>query len=189
MAKNKVEFGLSNVHVGTYTESGGTVTLGDPVHIPGAVSLTMEAQSEEYKFFADDMIYYSDFSDNGETGELTMALFPDTFKTEYLGYATLDDGGVAKIKGAPTKSMYLVFEGKGDANKRRHILYNVTPGQIKRERRTIAESKEVETEVLPVSLVGDNSTGIVKVSYNEGDTGYAALITTPPTPTLPAVSP
>ena len=104
-----------------------------------------------------------------------MALFPDTFKTTHLGYATLDDGGVAKIKGAPTQPMYLIFEGKGDANKRRHILYNVTPGQIRRERRTIGESKEVETEILPVSLVGDNTTGIVKVSYNEGDDGYAAF--------------
>lgn len=182
---NKVEFGLSNVHVGTYSESGGTVTLGEPTKLPGAVSLTLEPQSEEYNFYADDIIYYSDFSDNGETGELNMALFPDEFKTAFLGYLKLDDGGVAKVKGARQQSMYLIFEGKGDANKRRHILYNVTPGQITREYRTIEQNKEVQTEVLSISLLGETETGIVKVSYNEGDEGYAALITTPPVPTLP----
>lgn len=186
---NKVEFGLSNVHVGTYTESAGTVTLGEPVKLPGAVSLTLEPQSEEYKFFADDVVYYSDFSDNGETGELTMALFPDTFKSTFLGYVPLDDGGLAKVKGSRTQAMYMIFEGKGDANKRRHILYNVVPGMIQREYRTIEENKEVQTEVLSISLLGDNESGIVKVSYNEGDEGYATLTSTPPTPTLPAVSP
>lgn len=189
MATNKVEFGLSNVHVGTYTVTAGVVTLGAPVAVPGAVALTMESKSEENKFFADDIVYYTDFSDEGESGELTMALFPDTFKIAYLGYAQLDDGGVAKISGAQTKSMYIAFEGKGDATKRRHILYNVSPGQIKRERKTIEGKKEVETEVLPISLTGDTVTGIVKVSYNEGDTGYATLFTTAPVPKLPTVTP
>ena len=189
MAINKVEFGLSNVHVGTYTVTEGVVTLGAPVAIPGAVALTMESKSEENKFFADDIVYFTDFTDEGESGELTMALFPDTFKIAYLGYAQLDDGGVAKISGAQTKAMYMIFEGKGDATKRRHILYNLSPGQIKRERKTMEGKKEVETEVLPISLAGDTKTGIVKVSYSEADAGYANLFTTPPVPTLPAVTP
>lgn len=184
---NKVEYGLSNVHVGTFTEADGVVTLGTPSKVPGAVGLTLEADSELYQFFADDVVYYSDYSDNGESGELTMALFPDTFKTQFLGYLTLDDGGVAKVKGAKTKNMYIVFEGNGDKNKRRHILYNVAPGAITREYRTVEGQKEAMTEVMPVTVNGDNASGIVKVSYNEGDTGYATLFTTPPVPKLPTV--
>lgn len=185
---NKVEFGLSNVHVGTYTTAAGVVTLGEPTAVPGAVSLTLEAQSEEYKFFADDIVYYSDFSDNGETGELTMALFPDSFKTTYLGYVALDDGGIAKISNAKSKPMYMIFEGKGDENKRRHILYNIVPGQIKREYKTIGEQKEVQTEALNISVLGDTKTGIVKASYNEADAGYSTMITTAPIPQLPTPS-
>lgn len=37
---NKVEFGISELHVGTYTESGGTVTLGTPYAQKGAVSFS-----------------------------------------------------------------------------------------------------------------------------------------------------
>ena len=189
MNKNKVEFGLNNVHVGTYVETGGTVALGEPERIPGAVSLTLEEESELYKFFADDEIYYSEYSDNGESGELTMALFPDEFKLKFLPYVQLADGGIAKVKGQPAKNGYLAFEGKGDKEKRRHIIYNLSFGAIKRERKTIEESKEVEVEVLPITVVGDNGTGIVKVSYSEGDTGYANLFTTAPIPKLPTVTP
>ena len=182
---NKVEFGMKNVHVGTYTEADGIVTLGAPLKVPGAVGLTLEADSELYQFFADDVVYYSVYSDNGESGELTMALFPDEFKTQFLGYLQLDDGGIAKVKGAKAEHLYVAFEGDGDKNKRRHILYNVAPGSIIREYRTIEGQKEVLTEVLPITVNGDNSTGITKVSYSETDTGYSTLFDTPPVPTLP----
>lgn len=186
---NKVEFGMSQVHVGTFVEEGGIVVLGEPMHIPGAVGLTLEADSELYQFFADDTVYYSDYSDNGETGELTMALFPDEFKTTFLSFVKLDDGGIAKVKGGQSESMYLAFQGKGDKNNRRHILYNVSPGSITREYRTIEGTKEVLTEVLPTTITGDNTTGILKVSYSEGDEGYEALFETPTAPRLPTATP
>lgn len=185
--KNKVEFGLSNVHFGTYDYdiSTDTVTLGEPLRVPGGVSLSLEAEAEDYKFFADDVVYYSSFTDNGETGELTMALFPDEFKVQFLPYVKLADGGLAKVKGQQAKNVYIIFEGKGDKNKRRHILYNVSLGAITREFKTVEETPEVETEVLGITLTGDQKTGVVKVSYSEEDAGYATLFTEPPKPTLP----
>ena len=185
--KNKVEFGMSNVHVGTYDydSASDTVTLGTALKVPGAVSLTLDADAEEYKFFADDVVYYSDYTDNGESGELTMAMFPDTFKLQFLPYVQLDDGGIAKIKGQQAKNVYLAFEGKGDKNKRRHILYNISLGAIQREYKTVEGTKDVEVETLGVTLTGDMKTGIVKVSYSEEDTGYSTLFSNPPVPALP----
>lgn len=187
--KNKVEFGMSNVRFATYEVKDGAVVIGTPLHVPGAVSITLDAETEESKFFADDVVYYSDFTDNGESGELTMALFPDEFKLAYLPYVTLDDGGIAKLKGESSKPVCLVFEGKGDKEKRRHVLYNIALGAITREHKTVEEGKEVEVETIPVTLNGDNATGIVKVSYSEGDTGYADLFTTIPAPKLPTSEP
>ena len=188
--KNKVEFGLSNVHIGTYEANlTGPPVLGVPEHIPGAVNLTLEEESELYNFFADDVIFYSEYSDSGESGELTMALFPDSFKLKFLPYIQLADGGVAKLKGQTSKNAYLIFEGKGDVEKRRHIIYNISFGAIKRERKTIEGTKEVETEVMPITVVGDNSSGIVKVSYSESDPGYAGLFTAAPVPKLPVTTP
>lgn len=182
----KVEFGLSNVHVGSYTVGeDGEVTLGTPMHIPGAVGLTLEEESELYQFFADDGAYYSEYTGASETGELTMALFPDDFKTQFLGYVKTDDGGVAKVKGAKKTPIYIVFEGQTDDKRRRHILYNVTCGSITREWATVEDQPEVMTDVLGITVVGDSKTGIVKATYKEGDSGYASLITAPTAPALP----
>ena len=69
---NKVEFGLKNVHVGTYTvdDATGRVTMGAPFKLPGAVNLSLDPETEEVKSYADDVIYYADYSDNGFSGSL-----------------------------------------------------------------------------------------------------------------------
>ena len=64
---NKVEFGLSNLYVGTYTvAAGGTVTLGTPYHQAGAVSLSLDAESDSNDFYADNVKYWSGYSDQAE---------------------------------------------------------------------------------------------------------------------------
>lgn len=188
--QNKVEFGLEELHIGSYTVGAdGTATLGEGVAVPGMVSLSLEEDSELMKFFADNVIYYSDFVDKGEEGDLTMALFPDELKVNYFGYTEMEDGAIAKIKGVMANPFWMAFQGLGDKNKRRHVLYNCLGGPIKRERKTLGENKEVETEVSTISVNGDNKTGVVKLSYSEGDTGYADALTQPTIPAVKTESP
>ena len=59
---NKVEFGISDLYVGTYTDNNGTVTLGTPYHQKGAVSFSPEEQSDKSDFYADNVIYWSGYS-------------------------------------------------------------------------------------------------------------------------------
>ena len=58
----KVQFGISNLHVGTYTDTNGTVTLGTPYHQKGAVSFSPSEESNQNDFYADDIIYWSGYS-------------------------------------------------------------------------------------------------------------------------------
>lgn len=182
--KNKVEFGTKLFHIGTYSVDAETkeVTLGKAIHIPGMRALTVEADSEESKFFADDVVYYSEYNDNGLTGELGMALFPDIFKTSFLNYIELEDGGIAQVKGKGGKQVYMAFQGAGDKENRRHIMFNVSLGAIKREHKTIEGGREVEEETIPITVTGDNESGIMKITYSEGDTGYSKLFETPSIP-------
>ncbi len=186
---NKVMFGVSNLYVGLYEVSSlGVVTLGTPVHVPGTVNITMEAESEENTFYADNVKYWTGYSDNGYTGEIENALFDDTFKTTFMNYIQLDDGGIAQIKGEQNKAVYFMFQANGDAENRRMIVYNVSLGQINREYATVEDSIEPQTATLPFTVNGDNGTGITKVSYAPTDATYATMFTTPPTPQLPAGS-
>ena len=184
---NKVEFGISELHVGTYTvDDQGTVTLGTPYHQAGAVSFSPEEQSEQNNFYADNILYWSGYSGGSIEGDLEVAMFDDAFKTQFLGYVTLTNGGLANVKNATKPNVYIAFQVEGDAESRWVILYNCTLGAITREYATIEESKEPVTETLGVTCVGDNATGVTMAVLKPGDTGYSTLFTAP---TAPAIAP
>lgn len=181
---NKVEFGISQLHVGTFSDEGGTVTLGTPYHQPGAVSFSPEEQSEQNIFYADNTGYWSGYSGGSIEGDLEVALFDDAFKTQFLGYKALTNGGLANVK-APTKpSVYIAFQVEGDVESRRVILYNCSLGGINREYNTIEESKEPTTETIPVTCTGDNISGVTMAVLKPGDTGYDTLFTAPTAPVI-----
>lgn len=182
---NKVEFGISQLHVGTYAVVDGVVTLGTPYHQPGAVSFSPEEQSEENTFYADNTAYWSGYSGGTIEGDLEVAMFDDAFKTQFLGYRTLTNGGLANVKNPTKPNVYIAFQVEGDAESRRVILYNCSLGGITREYNTIEESKEPATETIPVTCTGDNGTGVTMAVLKPADSGYDTLFTAP---TAPAIS-
>ena len=184
---NKVEFGISELHVGTYTvDDQGAVILGTPYHQPGAVSFSPEEQSENNTFYADNIAYWSGYSGGTFEGDLEVAKFSDEFKTQFLGYKALTNGGLANVKNATKPNVYIAFQVEGDAESRRVILYNCSLGVIGREFATIEENKEPATETLGVTCTGDNATGVTMASFKPADTGYSTLFTAP---TAPAIAP
>lgn len=182
---NKVEFGISNLHVMTYTVSdAGVVTIGTPYHQKGAVSFSPEENSKQNNFYADNIVYWSGYSGGSIEGDLEVAMFDDTFKTRFLGYRTLTSGGLANVKNAEKPKVCIAFQVEGDAESRRVILYNCALGAIKRNYNTIEENKEPATETLAITCTGDNSTGVTMAVFKPTDTGYATLFTTPAVPAI-----
>lgn len=185
---NKVEFGISNLHVGTYTDNNGTVTLGTPYAQKGAVSFSPEEQSEATNFYADNIVYWSGYSGGTFEGDLEVAKFDDAFKKQFLGYKELTNGGLANVKGATKPNVYIAFEVDGDAEKRRIIMYNCALGGITREYNTIEEEKEPTTETINVTVTGDNSTGVSMATFTPDNAGYDTLFTSPSAPVLASES-
>ncbi len=181
---NKVEFGISQLHVGTYTVSGDSVTLGTPYHQKGAVSFSPEEQSESNNFYADNIAYWSGYSGGSIEGDLEVAMYDDAFKTQFLGYRELTSGGLANVKNPMKPNVYIAFQVEGDAESRRVILYNCSLGAITREYNTIEESKEPATETLAVTCTGDNATGVTMATFKPGDAGYDTLFSAPTAPAI-----
>lgn len=86
----KVIFGLSDVYYAkiTETETSGvtSISYATPVHIPGAVSLSLDVQGDTNDFYADNGVYASFDSNNGFSGDLTIADIPESVYTDLLGY-------------------------------------------------------------------------------------------------------
>ena len=131
MTKNKVKFGLKNVHWAKVYETTGTTgtvtTYGSYTAWPGAVNMTLDAAGSENTFFdADDGIYYTiPGANNGYTGTFESALIPEEVKTAVFG-ALKDSNGVI-VEGSDDKiaPIALAYQFDGDTENRFVTLYKV----------------------------------------------------------------
>lgn len=174
---NKVKYGLKNVHYAVVTEVGGAVSYGNPVSVPGAVNLVLNAAGENVKFYADDTIYYEENTNDGYEGTLEMALIPDSFRCDVLGDEVDDNGAIIENKDTKAKNFALMFEFDGDAKKVRHVLYRVLPTRPNLESSTTTNTKEPKTETINISAKPAIDTGDVRARLKQDDTGYSTFFT------------
>lgn len=183
--KNKVKYGLKNVHYALLTlNPDNSGSFGTPVPIPGAVSLSMEQQAERSVFRADNTDYYVGNSSSSYQGDLTIALIPDSFKRDVLGYLTDANGVLYERANPPTVHFALLFQFEGDAKATRRVLYNNTVTPPGEAGETTGEGAiEPNTEVLnllatslyfpELEVDGQQGVDLVKASTNP-DTDNAA---------------
>lgn len=175
---NKIKFGLKNVHYAVVTEAGGTVTYASPPkHIPGAVNLTLNAAGESVQFYADDVVYYEENTNNGYEGSLEMALIPDEFRVDVLGDEIDINKAIIENANAKPKKFALLFEFDGDANKVRHVLYSVLPTRPNIEGSAKTNTKEPKTETIDIAARPAIDTGDVRSRVKQDETPYDTFYT------------
>lgn len=127
MAENKVNFGIENVYYAVLTE-GTTNSWATPVHVPGAVSITLDSNTTSTPFYADNITYYSSFANNGYTGTLEMARIPESMLKDIWG---IEEDNTDKVifekSGVQPKPFALLFEKDGDQQDDLYCLYRVIP--------------------------------------------------------------
>lgn len=160
---NKVKYNLKNVHAAklTKTEEGG-YTYETPKAIPGAVSISLDAEGDSSPFYTDGIVYFRSTANNGYSGDLEIALIPEWFRTEILK-ETLDQNGVLVESSTITEmeKFALLFEFDGDVRCIRHVLYNCSASRPSIESETKEDAIEPGTEKL--SLTADpREDGLVK---------------------------
>lgn len=165
MAKDKIKYGLSNCYYAKGTESTQTAnvwTYSTPVALPGAVSLTLDADGDNTTFYADNVKYWVGNNNQGYSGSLELALIPDQFKTDCLGELTSNKQVLLEDVDAALGHFALLFQFEGDKNHRKHVLYNCTASRPSLSGSTKADSIEPQTETINVSAAGEYNTGLSK---------------------------
>lgn len=180
MAKNKVKFGLKNVHVWPITEATSEkITYGEVIKVPGAVSLSLEASGDSNPFYADDMIYWNQYSNNGYEGELEIALIPEEFEVQILGYLKDKNGAIVESNASKSKNYAMAFEFDGDVTQTRHIFYNCSSSRPDIEGATTEDKTEPQTDTISITTAPASDTGYVKARLEKGQTGYDTFFTNP----------
>ena len=140
---NKVKFGLKNAHYAKIIDTDGVITYATPVPIPGSVALTLSAKGDKSEFYADDYSYFNETVNQGYEGDFEIALIPDTFKKDILGYVEDKNGVFFEAIDAKQSAFALLYEFDGDSNATRRVLYNCSCG------RPSAEDKTKEGTITP----------------------------------------
>lgn len=149
---NKVKFGFKNCYYAPITESDGVITYGTPKKLNGAVSMSLSASGDKTEFYADDGLYWSDENNNGYEGTLELALIPEDFAKDCLGY-TLDTNNVLSENSTHATSPFaLLCEFTADDGEIKYAFYNCSATRPDISGTTKGENKEVQTETLNLTM-------------------------------------
>jgi len=191
LKKNKVKYGLNKVHWAKITgwSEEGEPTYATPVRLPGAVSLSIDANGENENFFADNSVYYVINNNAGYDGDLEIALITTDFAIEILGEQLDAKGVLVERNDAETSQFALFFEFDGDKNHIRHVLYCCSASRPATEGETTEESKSVKTEKLSLKATALPN-GLVKSKTCEStdETTYNNWYSSVYMPAVPAAN-
>lgn len=158
MAENKVRFGLKNVYYAAITSG----THGTPVHVPGAVSLTLSGEGENETFYADNTKYYISYTNNGYSGSLELARIPEQMLKDIFG---MTEGSTSKVlteknTGEPVH-FALMFQIEGDQDNELYVFYECIASRPEIAGNTTNASKNVGTQSIDITAVPFGTDGKV----------------------------
>jgi phi13 family phage major tail protein len=159
MSKNKVKFGLKNVHYAKLTETTNpstgetTYSYGTVKPWPGAVNMSLEKQGDNSPFYADDTEYYNVAPVPSYSGDFESAKLPETVAVDVFGDAYDSNGVLVENTSGHVNPIALMFEFDGDVKATRHVLYKVTITRPSIGSATKTDSTEVQTETSTFTAV------------------------------------
>lgn len=169
--ENKVQFNLKNVHYAVLTEEGDSPVWATPVHVPGAVTLTMDAQGEVKPFYADGIVYYRSVSNDGYAGDLEMARYPDQMLKDVWGMTINETDKVLKENAnIEPKAFALLYQIDGDVDNQHYCLYNcigTRPG-IGGETKTSTKEPKTNSSSITASPL-ENGDVMARTTYESPD--------------------
>lgn len=179
---NKVRFGLKNVHYALIDFETGEYKT--PVRLPGAVSLSIDAEGDTSTFYADNMAYYVTSSNAGYTGSIELAALTDQALIDLLGYTKDNNGFVYERADANPPSFALLYEIDGDPEQQRGVLYSCKLTRPSVEANTKEDSTDPQTITSDFTAIAKEMTvgeeanvPVIKGSVESKQTAYTDFFT------------
>lgn len=169
---NKVKYGLSEVHIAFMTDEGWDT----PISIPGAVNLELDAAGDKSEFYADNKPYFTQSKNNGYTGSLEVALFPDAVVAKITGSYVDANGKIVEDADGKPEKFALMAQVEGDEKARRIVWYEGEGARPSTSAATTESSITPQTDSIDVTFVphkfDEIGKNVVKSYCYVGDTEY-----------------
>lgn len=181
--KNKVRFGLKNVHVCSITEDAGAITYGKPTAWKGAKSLTLDPEGDTNTYYADNTAYFATNTNNGYSGSLEMSEIPEEIEKMIFNVVTTEEGNLAEDANLLPNNVALMFQFEGDVNATKYIFYMVVFSRPNVEGETKEESTDPKTTSMDITAipVEKDDHQWVRSKCRKGDKNYENFFSTAPT--------
>lgn len=181
--KNKVRFGLKNVHVCSITEDARAITYGKPTAWKGAKSLTLDPEGDTNTYYADNTAYFATNTNNGYSGSLEMSEIPEEIEKMIFNVVTTEEGNLAEDANLLPNNVALMFQFEGDVNATKYIFYKVVFSRPNVEGETKEESTDPKTTSMDITAipVEKDDHQWVRSKCRKGDTNYENFFSTAPT--------
>lgn len=181
--KNKVRFGLKNVHVCSITEDAGAITYGKPTAWKGAKSLTLDPEGDTNTYYADNTAYFATNTNNGYSGSLEMSEIPEEIEKMIFNVVTTEEGNLAEDANLLPNNVALMFQFEGDVNATKYIFYKVVFSRPNIEGETKEESTDPKTTSMDITAipVEKDDHQWVRSKCRKSDTNYENFFSTAPT--------
>jgi phi13 family phage major tail protein len=152
--EKKVQFNLKNVHYAIMSTIGSDPAWETPVPVPGAVTLTLDPQGETTPFYADGIVYYQSIANNGYSGDLEMAMFPEQMLKDVWGMEEVEtDFVLIEKSNVEPKPFALLYQIDGDTGNDFYCLFNCTGTRPGIGSTTTTETKEPQTQTSTITAV------------------------------------
>ena len=156
---DKVRFGLSNCKYAIYDEAQGT--YGDPVAMPGAVSLSLTREGgDSSDYYADNGVYYTFAGTNGGySAALEMARITPEQRAALLG-EILDTAKKMYVEVTDPEDIQfaLICQYEGNQNPIAQVFYNCKASRIETSANTLNDSPDVDSDTLNLRIAAQNFT-------------------------------
>lgn len=164
--ENKIKYGIKNVYYAKVTETvdetgAKKYTYDAPKPLPGAKSVSLDAEGETTKFYADNVAYYLSTTNNGYSGDLEVAYITQDFREDILNEKVDSKGVLVENSEAGTNAFALLFQFEGDVKAVKRVLYNCTATRPGIASETTEETKEPGTESVSLEIT-PREDGLVK---------------------------
>lgn len=181
--KNKVRFGLKNVHVCSITEDAGAITYGEPTAWKGAKSLTLDPEGDTNTYYADNTAYFATNTNNGYSGSLEMSEIPEEIEKMIFNVVATEEGNLAEDANLLPNNVALMFQFEGDVNATKYIFYKVVFSRPNIEGETKEESTDPKTTSMDITAipVEKDDHQWVRSKCRKSDTNYENFFSTAPT--------